>query len=38
MSVAFFDQAVVFSDFKHLFELLGPGFGPYSSSTFYMLE
>ena len=36
--VAFFDQVALFSDFNDLFELLGPGFAPYSSSAFYILE
>ena len=34
ISVAFFDQITLFSDFNHLFELLGPGFAPYSSKPF----
>ena len=38
ISVAVFDQIALFSDFNHLFELLEPGFSPYSSSTFYILE
>ena len=29
ISVAYFDQVALFSDFNHLFELLGPGFAPY---------
>ena len=33
ISVAFFDQVALFSDFNHLFELLGPGFAPYSSKS-----
>ena len=32
------DQVPLFSDFNHLFELLGPCFAPYSSSAFYILE
>ena len=31
ISVAFFDQVFLFSDFNRLFELLGPGFAPNSS-------
>ena len=38
ISVAFFDQIALFSDFNHLFELLGPGFATYSSSAVYILE
>ena len=38
ISVAFFDQIALFSDFNHLFESLEPGFSPYSSSTFYILD
>ena len=38
ISVAFFDQVALFSDFDHLFWLLGPGFAPCSSSAFYILE
>ena len=38
ISVAFFDQIALFSDFNHLFELLELGFSPYSSSTFYILD
>ena len=38
ISVAYFDRVALFSDFNHLFELLGPGFAPYSSSAFYLLE
>ena len=38
ISVAYFDRVALFSDFKHLFWLLGPGFAPYSSSAFYILE
>ena len=32
--VAFFDQVALFSDFNRSFELLGPGFAPYSSNVF----
>ena len=38
ISVAFFDQVALFSDFNHLFELLGPGFAPYGSNAFYLLD
>ena len=38
LSVAFFDQADLFPDFNHFFPLLGPGFAPYSSNAFYILE
>ena len=38
ISVAFFDQVALFSDFNDLFELLEPGFSPYSSSTCYILH
>ena len=38
ISVAYFNQVSLFSDFNDLFELLGPGFAPYSSSAFYILE
>ena len=38
LSVAFFDHAALFSDFNHFFPLLGPGFAPYSSNAFYILE
>ena len=38
ISEAVFDQVALFSDFNHLFELLGPGFAPYSSNAFYVLE
>ena len=38
ISVAYFNQVALFSDFNDLFELLGPGFAPYSSSAFYILE
>ena len=38
ISVAFFDQVALFSNFNHLFELLGPGFASYSSIAFYILE
>ena len=34
ISVAYFDRVALFSDFKHLFWLLGPGFALYSSSAF----
>ena len=37
-TVACFDQVALFSDFNGLFELLGPGFAPYSSNAFYTLE
>ena len=36
--VAFFDLAALFSDFNHFFPLLGPGFAPYNSNAFYILE
>ena len=38
ISVAFFYQVPLFSDFNRLFELLGPVFAPYSSNAFYILE
>ena len=38
ISVAFFDQVALFSDFNHLFWLIGPGFAPYRSSAFYILK
>ena len=38
ISVAFFYEVAVFSDFNRLFELLGPGFAPYSNNAFYILE
>ena len=38
ISEAFFDQVALFSDFNHLFELLGPGFTPYSCNAFSILE
>ena len=38
ISEAFFDQVALFSDFNHLFELLGPGFSPYSCNAFSVLE
>ena len=38
ISVTFFDQVALFSDFNHLFEWFGPGFAPYSSSTFYIIS
>ena len=34
ISVAFFDQVALFSDFNRLFELLGPGFPPNNSIAF----
>ena len=37
-SMGFIDQVAIFSDFIRLFELLGPGFTPYGSSAFYILE
>ena len=36
--VAFFDQVALFSDFNRWFELLGPGFAPYSSNVFYIFR
>ena len=36
--MAFFDQVALFSDFNHLFKLLGPGFVLCSSNAFYILE
>ena len=38
ISLAFFDQVPLFSDFNRLFELLGPVFVPCSSNAFYILE
>ena len=38
ISVAFFDHVALFSDFDHLFEWLGPGFAPYSSSAHYIIR
>ena len=38
ISVSFFKQVVLFSDFKGLFELPRPGFAPYSSNAFYILQ
>ena len=38
ISVAFFDRVALFSDFNHLFELLGPGFAPYNSNAFYIFK
>ena len=38
ISVAFVDQVTLFSDFNRFFELLRPGFAPYDSNAFYMLE
>ena len=38
ISVAYFNQVALFSDFNDLFELLGPGFAPFRSSAFYILE
>ena len=36
--VAFFHQVALFSDFNRSFELLGPGFAPYSSNVFYIFR
>ena len=33
ISVAWFDQVTLFSDFNRLFTFLGPGFSPYSSNA-----
>ena len=38
ISAALFDQVASFSDLNHLCYLLGPGFAPYSSIAFYILE
>ena len=38
ISVAYFNQVALFSDFNDLFELLGPGYAPFRSSAFYILE
>ena len=38
ISAALFDQVASFSDLNHLCQLLGPGFAPYSSIAFYILE
>ena len=38
ISLAFFDQVPLFSDFNRLFELLGQDFVPCSSNAFYILE
>ena len=38
ISVAFFDQVALFSDFNHLFDLPRPGLARYSSNAFYILE
>ena len=38
ISVGFFEQVALFSDFNRLFELPERGFAPYSSNAFYILE
>ena len=38
ISVAYFDRVALFSDFNHFILVTWPGFAPYSSSAFYILE
>ena len=38
LRIRFQYRLAIFSDFIRLFELLGPGFTPYGSNAFYILE